>query len=160
MTTPVFAIKHKPSGQWLHIRRFDPEGKVMLTHDFREIWCEPEEQAIAQASFLEPEGSSSPAILTKLAGIGRVTRSSFRRGQTQHLRWNLLPAIYRLSVTKHASTLTPLISSPVSRQRRFWNSCRTITAFRFFAWTKQTRQGFFPYSASGRRPIFRLGHGR
>jgi hypothetical protein len=52
--TPVFAIKHKPTGKWLHIRRFDGEGQVLLTEDVYESWCGPKEQAVAQASFLEP----------------------------------------------------------------------------------------------------------
>lgn len=51
--TPVFGIKHRASGQWLHIRRFDSDGKVLLTADVREGWCSFKEQAVSQASFLE-----------------------------------------------------------------------------------------------------------
>ena len=49
LKTPVFAIKHKPSGKWLHIRKFDDKDQVLMTSDLSESWVSFKEQAVAQA---------------------------------------------------------------------------------------------------------------
>lgn len=51
-----YSVRHRKSGQWLHIRRFDAEDRPMLTVDWREAWVAHSlEQAVAQASFLGDE---------------------------------------------------------------------------------------------------------
>lgn len=50
---PHHSVRHRKSGQWLHIRRFDAEDRPVLTGDCREAWvAHSEAQAVAQASFL------------------------------------------------------------------------------------------------------------
>lgn len=76
--TPVFGIKHRVTGQWLHIRRFDAEGKVLLTPRQTEAWVSFKEQAVAQASFLE---SPDDYAVVELPAFDLVTLIQFSEGK-------------------------------------------------------------------------------
>lgn len=56
MITKVFGVKNRVINEWLHIRRFDAEGKLLTTADWRDAWCSFEDQAISHAAFLQPSG--------------------------------------------------------------------------------------------------------
>lgn len=47
--TPAFGITYRATGQWLHIRRFDGEGKVLLTDNPLQAWVSFREQTTDSA---------------------------------------------------------------------------------------------------------------
>lgn len=76
--TPAFGITHRATGQWLHIRRFDGEGKVLLTDNPLQAWVSFREQAVSQASFLEvPEDY----LVVEMPAFDLVTLIQFSEGK-------------------------------------------------------------------------------
>ena len=66
--TKTFGIIHTTSGKWLHIRKFDDKGLPLLTDDLSESWVSFKEQAVAQASFLLPDGEWGVVEFSGLKG--------------------------------------------------------------------------------------------
>lgn len=64
-------ILHRPTGRYLHIRRFNEHDQPLTTDDIRKSWVGSREQAIAQADFLEPDGEWVAAELPGCVAGGR-----------------------------------------------------------------------------------------
>ena len=52
--TSEFAIKHKASGSYLHMHRFNAKRQAIATNDVRQCWRSSKLRAEAQAAILEP----------------------------------------------------------------------------------------------------------